>query len=73
MELNQWLLNQMLWFSTNCKEIIDITAVSSVNCGQHSADNCHECPNGNGEIWCNGDCAWIKDKCIPVRSVSLGT
>ena len=30
----------------------------NVNCGGHSADFCHECPNGNGASWCNGDCEW---------------
>ena len=29
-----------------------------VNCGQHGADTCYECPQGHGSNWCNGDCVW---------------
>ena len=47
---------------------------SSVNCGGHSATNCNGCPvNGNnfmGSSWCNGDCHWIDDKCIPTTSTT---
>ena len=25
---------------------------------------CAGCPQGNGEVWCNGDCQWIDDQCI---------
>jgi len=31
---------------------------NSVSCGSHSAQTCAECPQGNGKIWCNGDCKW---------------
>ena len=29
-----------------------------MSCGGHYAAFCHECPNGNGASWCNGDCEW---------------
>lgn len=29
---------------------------SEVSCGGHVATSCNECPQGNGETWCNGDC-----------------
>lgn len=35
----------------------------NVSCGRHSASSCSECPQGNGEIWCNGDCVWKHDTC----------
>ena len=40
-----------------------------MSCGQHSAINCNQCPyNGDnliGQSWCNGDCHWKDDECIP--------
>ena len=40
--------------------ILIIKSVISVlvNCGNHYAANCLECPQGNGEYWCNGVCEW---------------
>merc|ERR1719410_1922763 len=36
-----------------------------VSCGNHKADSCDKCPQGNGESWCNGDCKWTsKGQCI---------
>ena len=29
-----------------------------VDCGQHRADTCYECPQGHGSNWCNGECVW---------------
>lgn len=29
-----------------------------VKCGGHSAPSCSECPQGNGQAWCHGDCEW---------------
>ncbi|KAL7550701.1 hypothetical protein ACHAWF_013925 [Thalassiosira exigua] len=31
---------------------------NQVNCGNHAAPTCAECPQGNGQDWCNGECAW---------------
>mmetsp|Transcript_23490 Transcript_23490/g.35667 ORF Transcript_23490/g.35667 Transcript_23490/m.35667 type:complete len:500 (-) Transcript_23490:113-1612(-) len=31
---------------------------SPVSCGGHFASSCAECPQGNGEYWCNGECIW---------------
>ena len=50
--------------SNNCMESlsfnygVDCCASFIVNCGGHYATFCHECPNGNGASWCNGDCEW---------------
>ena len=32
--------------------------LDKVSCGNHEADRCSECPQGNGASWCNGDCHW---------------
>ena len=29
-----------------------------VSCGNHMAGACEDCPQGNGQQWCNGDCVW---------------
>ena len=43
---------------------------SQVVCGSHKAATCQQCPQGNGEAWCNGDCAWCKSQkdCLPKDS-----
>jgi len=33
-------------------------AAAIVDCGGHYAEACSDCPQGNGPVWCNGDCAW---------------
>jgi len=35
-----------------------------LDCGGHWAETCRMCPKGNGELWCNGDCAWHHGDCI---------
>ena len=40
------------------------SAIDMVSCGSHSAESCTGCPQGNGAMWCNGDCHWIQKKCI---------
>ena len=35
-----------------------LTLGSFINCGQHSANTCFDCPQGRGSDWCNGDCQW---------------
>jgi len=34
-----------------------------VNCGDHSAPTCEDCPQGNGKTWCNQDCHWRNGEC----------
>ena len=34
-----------------------------VNCGNHKATSCTDCPEGNGAVWCNGDCQWVNGQC----------
>ena len=39
----------------------DTTVTSNekkVSCGNHNAPTCSECPQGNGAVWCNGECSW---------------
>jgi len=31
-----------------------------VDCGGHFESDCDACPAGNGELWCNGGCSWVK-------------
>merc|ERR1711879_740519 len=35
-----------------------------VNCGGHYSPTCAECPQGHGEVWCNGECIWSIDRCV---------
>merc|ERR1719237_293074 len=35
-----------------------------VSCGNHEAQTCADCPQGNGKGWCHGDCVWIDDQCV---------
>mmetsp|Transcript_74955 Transcript_74955/g.194917 ORF Transcript_74955/g.194917 Transcript_74955/m.194917 type:complete len:249 (+) Transcript_74955:113-859(+) len=47
-----------------------------VNCGGSYAASCSECPQGNGALWCNGECAWIGGgmyvgQCVPAVDVGL--
>lgn len=37
---------------------------SSVKCGAHRANTCADCPQGNGESWCNSDCEWLFGDCV---------
>ena len=31
-----------------------------VSCGNHRAAICNDCPQGYGEVWCNGECSWCE-------------
>merc|ERR1711862_348143 len=35
-----------------------------VDCGDHTANTCSECPQGQGETWCNGECQWKNNQCV---------
>jgi len=57
----------------------EMCALKEVSCGNHIAKTCAGCPQGNGEIWCNGECEWNpfknapKGDCVPEGSfVSCG-
>ena len=39
-------------------EVNTITIQDGVSCGMHVASSCAKCPQGNGAVWCNGDCFW---------------
>ncbi|KAL3769221.1 hypothetical protein ACHAW5_010557 [Stephanodiscus triporus] len=41
------------------QEILD-NRTSLVSCGNHKAATCDDCPHGNGEVWCNGECSWCE-------------
>ncbi len=34
-----------------------------VSCGNHEASSCADCPQGNGAVWCNGECTWSNEMC----------
>ena len=42
-----------------------VLAPKDVSCGGHRASSCDYCPKGHGESWCNGDCIWVKQECVP--------
>ena len=35
-----------------------------MDCGEHYAESCSACPQGNGKSWCNGDCHWSQGACV---------
>ena len=41
----------------------------TVNCGGHTATSCGDCPQGNGQSWCNGECSWFNDQCQASKGV----
>merc|ERR1719491_714299 len=43
-----------------------------VQCGNHFAATCAECPQGNGAAWCNDDCKWSSSTSTCVVPVSCG-
>jgi hypothetical protein len=48
-------------------EALEKSCTSPVQCGGHSAASCSECPEGNGETWCNGDCQWLDGQCVAIE------
>lgn len=44
------------WYHALNEPLVDPNG--GVSCGQHRANSCGMCPQGNGEMWCNGDCHW---------------
>lgn len=56
-------------------------AIATVQCGGHTAPSCEACPQGNGKMWCHGDCAWCdgkqecmsKDELCPVKAAANNT
>jgi len=38
----------------------NINTSIGVNCGEHAARTCSECPQGYGAAWCNGECHWCE-------------
>ena len=43
-----------------------------VSCGNHQANSCAKCPQGNGATWCNGDCKWSNGQCISKEGLPTG-
>ena len=35
-----------------------------VNCGNHYALSCQECPQEHGASWCHGECIWSNNQCL---------
>lgn len=46
--------------------------VPLVSCGGHYAPSCSDCPQGNGAFWCNGECKWENNQCVPESHVNCG-
>lgn len=48
---------------------VGMTGEGLTDCGGHFASGCSGCPQGNGAVWCNGDCTWVLDlhggQCMP--------
>ncbi|KAL7553858.1 hypothetical protein ACHAWF_017191 [Thalassiosira exigua] len=49
---------------------VEVTRRDLVNCGNHAASTCADCPQGNGRHWCNHDCMWSTENelggvCVP--------
>eukprot|EP00929_Paragymnodinium_shiwhaense_P099265 TRINITY_DN60861_c0_g1_i1.p1 TRINITY_DN60861_c0_g1~~TRINITY_DN60861_c0_g1_i1.p1 ORF type:complete len:719 (-),score=118.62 TRINITY_DN60861_c0_g1_i1:821-2908(-) len=42
-----------------------------VTCGNHRAATCAGCPQGQGASWCNVDCAWVAEDCVPAPAANL--
>jgi len=40
----------------------EIQSKHTVSCGNHNVLTCAECPQGNGAVWCNGDCEWSSEE-----------
>ena len=47
---------------TTTTTTVTTTQDPRVSCGNHKAESCFECPEGNGQAWCNGDCVWDPGK-----------
>jgi hypothetical protein len=60
---------ECLCLTTTATTTATTTTTTSVSCGNHYATNCAGCPQGNGAGWCNGDCNWINDQCVPVQGL----
>ena len=66
-------------FCAACECIDPDSESNPISCGNHEANSCSECPQGNGEAWCNGECQWSNGECVsnttpkpPVDPVSCG-
>mmetsp|Transcript_85563 Transcript_85563/g.133726 ORF Transcript_85563/g.133726 Transcript_85563/m.133726 type:complete len:549 (+) Transcript_85563:31-1677(+) len=47
-----------------CLALVTLEANAKVSCGNHHAQSCEACPQGNGASWCNGDCIWQQNRCV---------
>lgn len=47
-------------------------ADAKVHCGGHTAAHCGDCPQGNGQTWCNGDCVWRQGRCVSRAEAKSG-
>lgn len=76
-----WCHGDCAWTGQECVHSADCewddngTCHLAVNCGSHRAINCSDCPRGNGQKWCNGDCYWHEGQCLHLgsrKSVNCG-
>mmetsp|Transcript_3066 Transcript_3066/g.6374 ORF Transcript_3066/g.6374 Transcript_3066/m.6374 type:complete len:288 (+) Transcript_3066:575-1438(+) len=64
--VEKWQCDRQSDILFGSKEKKSLEAVKAVSCGGHFAPTCGDCPQDNGETWCNGDCKWDSStsKCI---------
>jgi len=53
------------WNKAKCLELL-CPEGNTVSCGGHDANTCSDCPQGNGALWCNGECTWKENSCVPL-------
>lgn len=58
-----WEYCSCVWETRPCSQGFGEFAGEHVSCGGHFASTCKDCPEGNGETWCNGECEWRDDSC----------
>lgn len=64
-----WEYCGCVWQARECPPGFGVFTGFKVSCGGHTASSCFECPQGNGEAWCNGECEWRDGSCEDVLDV----
>ena len=55
--------NQVRYANMEVSNKEDELKAKRVSCGNHEAPSCADCPQGNGAVWCNGECSWSNGMC----------
>ena len=59
--------------SKRCEYFKRWSSSIAVSCGNHRAATCPDCPQGNGQSWCNGECAWVDGGCATASVDNTGS